>query len=120
MHRRNSLATHTQHFARLCAWLNRDTCTAVDRRHLYFSAEHCRREVEHQVVSNVVLIAHKLRMLFLADLDKKVACHSATTRGIAFSAHAQRHAVCHTCRNVDRNDFLLALHAFAMTMRTLL
>src|SRR5688572_10539949 len=67
------------------------------------------------VVNYVIAVALQCWMNFFFYLNQQVAGYAAALRYVAFAAHRKLHAIGHARRNIDRNNFLFQLAAFAVT-----
>ena len=117
--RRHTLAAQANHLAGLCARLYLYLDTSVQCRNLHRAAQCCRREVQEQVVDEVLFLADELLVRFHLNIDLYVTRHTIAPSGIALSGHVDYHAVIYACGDVHLHGLLTLYHAFATTVRTL-
>ena len=111
--RRQPLAAHAEHLAGLRAGSDFQSGAGADGGHLDGPAEDGGRQVEHQVVDDIVAVADKLGMLDFLDDHKQVAAHTAVARGVAFAFDGEGHAVRHAGGDGERYLFVLAYDTLA-------
>ena len=89
----------------------------VDCGHLDLAAKHGSGEVEHEVIDQIVAIAHELRMTLFLDNHKQIARNATAGGLVAFASHAQGHAFGHACRDVDGNNIFFSDKSLSATVR---
>ena len=116
-----SLATESHDATALSARFDGDFCFAPHQRHFCLRAERCVRERDVQVVVQVLTVALKRFVRDGLDDHEQVSRHAAHRSAVAFSAHAQLHAVLDAGGDLDGDHGLFADHApFIRARRALL
>lgn len=120
LHRWQTLSAQTESLARLCARLNLNSeACALYRGNLNITSKGSRREVEQQIVYQVIAVANEGVVVLLLDKHLNVARHSVVGSGVALSRNVNHHTLSHTGRDVDLNNLLTFHNTRAMARLTL-
>ena len=117
---RQSLAPEAQCLARLRArlHLHLQACS-LQGRYLHLASQRCCREVQQQVVYQVVIIADEGVVFLLLNEYLNIAVDTFVLSCISLAGHVDDHAFSHAGRNLYLYDFFSLLNTRAATMLTL-
>ncbi len=104
---RKSFSAEAEGFARLRARLNLYLhVVAVKSRNVYLPTKDSCREIEQEIVNDVLAVSDKGFVLFLFYIYLYVSRYSIMLTGISLARNVYDHSFCDACRDVYFYDFL--------------
>lgn len=115
---RQTFATQTQYFAGLRTRVNLHFHFARQCRNFHLCPQGGGWNGKQHVVYQIAAIAYEVGMRRFFYQHVQIAVHSVVRGGIAFAGYGELHTVHYAGRNIDADDIIGTLYAFAIAMRT--
>lgn len=113
---RKAFASESDLFARLSSRVYfQSYFSAADGRDFYISPQDSRRQIQKQVVIEVLAVTYECVVLFFLDDDLDAPAHAIVAACISLAWYIEDHTVSNTCRDMDIYNFLAVDNPFAVT-----
>ena len=101
----------------MCSWLNGDSqFLSVDSRHFHLSSKSSCREVEKEVIAQIVSVAHKGIVWLFCYKYLNITIYAIPCACISLSRNGKHHSVLNTSRNLNLYNLFAFHNSRSMTV----